>query len=256
MPADPVAKTVPLRLRPEHTAPVPETAMVLAAGRGTRMAPLTDEMPKALVQLAGRSLIDHVLDRLAEAGVKRAVVNIHAFADMLEAHLAARSGGPEILVSDERERLLDTGGAIKHASALLGNEPVLVANCDAFWREGLVNPLALLAERWNADEMDALLLIVHSCAALGYDGRGDFLMDPFGRLELRPERIITSYVYAGVQILTPGLVATESDEAFSLRRIWRDLAERGRLFGIVHEGLWAHIGTPESRAALERQLAE
>lgn len=256
MPADSIARTQPLRLRPKLDGAVPKTAMVLAAGLGTRMAPLTEDRPKALVEIAGRSLIDHALDRLEEAGVKRAVVNLHAHADRLEAHLAAREGKLEILFSDERERLLDTGGAIKKARPLLGEEPVLVINCDAFWRDGLVNTLSLLGHRWTPAEMDALLLIVHSYAALGYNGRGDFHMDGEGRLAPRPELVITSYVYGGLQILKPELVDNVAEDVFSLRRIWLDLAERERLFGVVHEGLWAHVGTPEARNLVERRLLE
>jgi len=256
MPAKSVARTQPLRLRPKLNGAVPKTAMVLAAGLGTRMAPLTEDRPKALVEIGGRSLIDHALDRLEEAGIKRVVVNLHAHADRLEAHLAARGGKLEILFSDERETLLDTGGAIKTARPLLGEEPILVVNCDAFWRDGLVGTLSLLAHRWQPDEMDALLLIVQSFASLGYGGRGDFLMDGLGRLAPRPERVITSYVYGGLQILKPELVDRIDEEIFSLRRIWLDLAEAERLFGVVHEGLWAHVGTPEARSLVERRLLE
>lgn len=255
MPADSIASQ-PLRLRPKLDGTLPKTAMVLAAGLGTRMAPLTADRPKAMVELGGRSLIDHALDRLEDAGVARVVVNLHAHADRLEAHLAARGGKLEILFSDERETLLDTGGAIKKARPLLGEEPVLVVNGDAFWRDGLVNTLSLLAHRWAAAEMDALLLIVQSYAALGYTGRGDFHMDGSGRLRPRPERVITSYVYGGLQILKPDLVDDIEEDVFSLRRIWFDLAEKERLFGVVHEGLWAHVGTPEARSLVERRLLE
>jgi len=249
-----VAKTRPRRVRPQIEAEVPETAMVLAAGLGTRMAPLTDDRPKALVEMGGRPLIDGVLNRLERAGVKRAVVNLHAHADRLQAHLQAREGEMAILFSDERDKLLDTGGAIKKALPLLGEDPILVVNCDVVWRDGLVDTLAHLANRWDAQTMDALLLIVHSYAALGYDGRGDFQMDALGRLYERPEGVITSYVFAGIHILKPDLAGEIEDEAFSLRAVWKRALEAGRLFGLVHDGIWGHVGTPEARHLVERAL--
>lgn len=251
-----VAKTKPIHLRPRVEGAVPETAMVLAAGHGTRMAPLTEERPKALVELGGKSLIDGTLDRLERAGVKRAVVNLHARADQLQAHLEARSGAMDIVFSDERDRLLDTGGAIKKALPLLGEDPVFVVNCDVVWRDGMVDTLHHLADRWQGREMDALLLIVHSYAALGYEGRGDFHMDATGRLYERPERVITPYVYGGVQILQPGLAAEIDDDVFSMRAVWNRAAERERLFGLIHEGPWGHVGTPEARRVVERALGD
>lgn len=251
-----IAKTLPLELRAETDAVIPQTAMILAAGLGTRMMPLTEDRPKALVDLKGRPLIDHILTHLEKAGVSRVVVNLHAHADRLADYLATRKSTLDILVSDERDRLLDTGGAIRKAAPLLGDDPILVVNCDAFWLDGLVDTLGHLASRWDDRTMDALLLIVHSCNALGYHGKGDFEMDPIGRLAFREERSITPYVYAGVHIIRPGLATAIEDDVFSLRRIWCDSAERGRLFGQIHEGAWAHIGTPESVRLAERRLLD
>lgn len=254
--ANHIAKTLPLTLRAEINAAVPTTAMVLAAGLGTRMMPLTEDRPKALVELKGQALIDYVLSHLEKAGVSRVIVNLHAHADRLADHLARCHTNLDIIFSDERDRLLDTGGAIKKAIPQLGDDPVLVVNCDAFWRDGLMDTLVHLASRWDPDEMDALLLIVHSCHALGYHGKGDFNMDPLGRLAFREERDITPYVYAGVHILKPGLASAIEDDVFSLRRIWQASAEQDRLYGLIHEGPWAHVGTPDSVQLAERRLLD
>lgn len=254
--SDTVATTQPRDMRPRMSAEVPDTAMVLAAGLGTRMRPLTDDRPKALVEVGGRTLIDRALDALARAGVGKAVVNLHAHADRLEAHLTARSGGPRIVFSDERGRLLDTGGGVKRALPLLGADPFFVVNCDALWRDGLNDTLVHLASRWDGEAMDTMLLIVLSHAAVAYDGRGDFDMDPKGRLAFRPERTITPYVYGGVHIQRPGPVAAIDKAVFSLRAVWRQAEDEGRLYGLIHEGRWAHVGTPEAVRLAERKLLD
>ncbi len=254
--ASKIAKTLPLKLRTRLDAAVPKTAMILAAGLGTRMMPLTKDRSKAMVELKGRPLIDYVLTHLEQAGVTRVVVNLHAHADHLQSYLNARKTDMDIIFSDERDQLLDTGGAIRKAAPFLGDEPILVVNCDAFWRDGLVDTLAHLASRWDPDIMDSLLLIVHSCRALGYYGTGDFDMDPMGRLKFRKELTITPYVYAGVHILKPALATTVTDDVFSLRQIWQDIAPQGRLYGLIHEGFWAHVGTPDSVKLAERRLLD
>ncbi len=233
---------------------LPTTAMVLAAGLGTRMRPLTDDRPKALVEVGGRALIDHMLDRLAEAGVTRAVVNVHAFADRLETHLRDRTGGPQIVISDERARLLETGGGLKAAAPLLGEAPVFTANIDAVWIESGSPALTALAAGFDPEAMDARLLLTRTEAALGFDGPGDFVMAADGRLSLRGEASAAPYAYCGVQVFKPGLAAAEPDAIFSTMRIWRRLAKEGRLFGTELQGDWMHVGDPAARLAAEARL--
>ncbi len=233
---------------------MPATAMVLAAGLGTRMRPLTDDRPKALVEVAGRALIDHMLDRMAQAGVVRAVVNVHAFADRLEAHLAARTVAPAIVISDERPQLLETGGGLKAACPLLGEAPVFTANIDAVWIETGRPALQSLAEAFDPGQMDACLLVTRTAAALGLDGPGDFFMEPAGRLRFRDGAADAPYAYCGVQVFKPGLAAAEPDTVFSTARIWRRLASEGRLYGVELEGEWMHVGDPQARIAAEGRL--
>jgi MurNAc alpha-1-phosphate uridylyltransferase len=232
----------------------PTTAMVLAAGVGSRMRPLTDDRPKALVEVAGRPLIDHMLERLAEAGVARAVVNVHAFADRLEAHLARRSRAPTIVISDERDDLLETGGGLKKARALLGEAPVFVANIDSVWIEQGAPALKSLVKAWNPATMDVCLLLTPTQAAMGFDGPGDFFKDSDGRLTFRGEAPAAPFAYIGVHICKPQIVDSEPLEPFSLARLWRRLAPQGRLHGVVLEGEWMHVGDPAARDAAERRL--
>jgi len=238
------------------TAPktAPKTAMVLAAGLGTRMRPLTDDRPKALVEVAGRALIDHVLDRLADAGVEKAVVNVHWFADRLERHLAARGRGPEIVVSDERETLLETGGGLKKAAPLLGPDPVFVANIDSVWvdRGDALNQLARL---WNPSIMDAALLLARREDSIGFEGDGDFFLADDGRLTFRGEAASAPFAYMGVHICRPGYVADGPEGAFSLSQFWRRSAAAGRLYGVVMDGDWMHVGDPQARDEAEAKLA-
>jgi MurNAc alpha-1-phosphate uridylyltransferase len=229
--------------------------MVLAAGVGSRMRPLTDDRPKALVEVAGRPLIDHMLDRLAEAGVTRAVVNVHAFADRLEAHLSRRSKPPAILISDEREELLETGGGLKKARALLGEAPVFVANIDSVWIEQGPPALVSLAKAWDPATMDICLLLTPTQTALGFDGPGDFFKDGDGRLAFRDGAPSAPFAYIGAHICKPQIVEDEPLAPFSLARVWRRLAPQGRLHGVVLEGEWMHVGDPTARDAAERRLA-
>ena len=230
----------------------PKTAMVLAAGLGTRMRPLTDDRPKALVEVAGRPLIDHMLDRLAEAGVERAVVNVHYFADRLEAHLRGRSH-PQIVVSDERAELLETGGGLKLARPLLREDPVWVANIDSVWTERRP-ALRALAEAWDPARMDAALLLAPLERSLGFDGSGDVFLEAEGRLRFRGEAPRAPYAYMGVHISKLGILDDAPDGAFSLSPIWRRLADAGRLHGVVMDGFWMHVGDPASRDAAEARL--
>jgi MurNAc alpha-1-phosphate uridylyltransferase len=282
--------------------------MVLAAGLGTRMRPLTDDRPKALVEVAGRPLIDHMLDRLAQAGVTRAVVNVHAFADRLEQHLQARTT-PAIVISDERGEVLETGGGLKRARPLVGDAPIFVANIDSVWIETGAPALAALADAWDPERMDTLLLLTPTNEALGFDGPGDFFLAaaaqhpphaPHGevaqraggavrstedaatvprpaapdapsplrgtppskmgemsaaRLTFRNDHPTAPYAYIGVHITKPQIVDAEPDGAFSLTPVWRRLAAEGRLYGLVLDGAWMHVGDPLARDAAEARLA-
>jgi len=231
----------------------PKTAMVLAAGFGTRMRPLTDRMPKPLVCVAGKTLLDHVLDRLAEAGVERAVVNVHHFAEQVMDHLESRTQ-PQIVISDERGLLLDTGGGVVKALPELGEAPFFHLNADTIWIDGVQPNLARLAEAFDAASMDALLLLAPTAGSVGYSGRGDFAFAADGRLRKRAEREVAPFVYAGAAILTPALFAGSPPGAFSLTRLFERAADAGRLHGLRLEGLWMHVGTPEAIAAAEAAI--
>lgn len=232
---------------------VPHTAMVLAAGLGTRMRPLTDDRPKALVEVAGRALIDHVLDRLAAVGVERAVVNVHWFADRLEAHLKARGRGPDIVISDERAELLETGGGLKKARPLLGDDPVFVANIDSVWidRGDAIGDLIRL---WDPDRMDAALLLARREGSIGFEGDGDFFLGDDGALTFRGDAPAAPYAYMGVHITRPDYADDGPDGAFSLSPLWRASAAEGRLFGCVMDGDWMHVGDPQARDQAEARL--
>ena len=229
------------------------TAMVLAAGLGTRMRRFSDTLPKPLVPLAGRPLIDHVLDRLAEAGLKHAVVNVHHLADQIEAHLATRTA-PAITISDERGALLDTGGGVVHALPLIGDAPFMIHNSDSVWAEGVGSNIERLIDAFDGERMDSLLLLALGAESLGYDGHGDFVMAPDGALQRRGERRESPFVFAGVSIAHPRLFDDAPDGAFSLNVLWDRAMARGRLFGLRLEGTWMHIGTPEAVADAERWI--
>ena len=229
-------------------------AFVLAAGLGKRMRPVTDTRPKPLVAVAGKALLDHALDRVAEAGIASAIVNVHYLADQIEDHLGRRRGGPEIRISDERAALLATGGGVKKALGLLGAEPFVVLNSDSFWLEGPEPNLARLIGAWDPEVMDILLLVAPTATSLGYEGAGDFVMDPEGRLERRGERDVAPFIYAGVAILKPDLFAETPEGAFSLNRLFDRAIARGRLHGLRLDGQWLHVGTPEAIQAAEERV--
>jgi len=231
-----------------------KTAMVLAAGHGTRMRPLTNDRAKAMVEVGGKPLIDHMLDRLEKAGVERAVVNVHAHADHLEAHLSARKSEIEITISDERETLLETGGGMVKALPLLGDDPVLACNIDAIWQETGQPVISSLIERWDAEIMDDLLLLAPLERTLGYHGKGDFLYGHDGRLERRGNREAAPYVYAGVQITKLDRLAKEPSEPFSRNRIWNQTLDAGTIYGHPLEGFWMHVGDPKARDEAEAIL--
>ncbi len=233
---------------------MPEIAMVLAAGLGTRMRPLTNDRPKALVRVNGRALVDHVLDRLVQAGVKRAVVNVHAFADLLEQHLRTRRD-IEIVVSDERARLMETGGGVKRARSLLGEAPIIVCNIDSVWEEPHGSAIARLAAGFDPARMDARLMLAARGECLGFDGAGDFFMSPAGNLARRGEHARADWAYMGVQIVNPRVVDEEPNEPFSFMRVWQRLQSEDRLFGAPLGGFWMHVGDPEALAQAEARLA-
>lgn len=232
----------------------PKTAMVLAAGLGSRMRPLTDDRPKALVEVRGRALIDHVLDRLTDAGVERAVVNVHWFADRLEQHLKARDRGPDIIISDERAELLETGGGLRKARPLLGDEPVFVANIDSIWTDQ-GDALGDLVRLWNPALMDAALLLARREGSIGFEGDGDFFLGDDGRLTFRGEAPCAPFAYMGVHITRPDYADGGPEGPFSLSPLWRRSAAEGRLFGCVLDGDWMHVGDPEARDAAEAKMA-
>jgi MurNAc alpha-1-phosphate uridylyltransferase len=224
--------------------------MVLAAGLGTRMRPLTDHLPKPLITVAGKALIDYTLDRFASAGVKRAVVNVHYRADQMEAHLSHRRQ-PEIIISDERALLLETGGGMKKAAPILGEKPVFCTNTDAILVDAAcAEPCAALAKAWREDAMDALLLLVPTSLASGYDGAGDFDLSPDGSLDWRTGAS-APFVYSGLQIIRPSLLDGAPDGPFSLRLLWDKARANGRMKGIVHQGPWMHVGDPQGLALAE-----
>lgn len=227
--------------------------MVLAAGLGKRMRPLTDHLPKPMVEVAGKPLIDHVLDRLATAGIDTAVVNLHWQADVLERHLAGRTH-PRILFSDERDALLETGGGIRKALALLGPDPFLTINADTIWIEGIRPNLAALGRGFDAARMDLRLLVAPTAESVGYDGRGDFLMDGEGRLAPRPGGLVAPFVFAGVAVMTARIFEDAPEGAFSLNRLFFRAAEAGRLYGLRMEGVWMHVGTPEAVGEAENAI--
>lgn len=233
---------------------MPQRAMVLAAGLGLRMRPLTLERPKPLISVAGRPLLDHALDRLADAGVATAVVNTHYKGEMIAAHLAARTR-PRIVLSPEAT-LLETGGGVRRALPHLGEAPIVVVNADILWLDGPTSALRRLARHWDPERMDALLLLMATARSIGYDGRGDFHMDPIGRIFRRAEREIAPFVFAGVQIVKPGLFGDGMpDGPFSANLVWDRAMEGGRLFGIAHDGAWFHVGTPDGLREAEELLA-
>ncbi len=238
---------------PTPKTEMPKTAMVFAAGLGTRMQPLTKVHPKPLIKVAGRPLIDYMLDLFAQNDLETAVVNVHYLADQIEAHLAHRKS-PRIVISDERAKLLDQGGGIQKALPHLGTEPFFICNTDAFWIEGPLSNIKRLAQAWDPDRMDALLLVAPTATSIGVDWSGDFTMDPEGRLMRRAERIVAPFVYTGVGIIKPELFQDQTDDVFRLAPFLFDAANRGRLFGERLDGIWMHVGTPDAIKDAEEAL--
>jgi N-acetyl-alpha-D-muramate 1-phosphate uridylyltransferase len=231
---------------------VPETAMVMAAGYGQRMRPLSDSVPKPMLQLGGKPLIDGVLDRLAEAGVRRAVINLHHLGDVIEAHLKQRKA-PQIVFSREAT-IQDTGGGIRQALPLLGDAPFLVANGKIIWLDGKENALGRLAHGWDEARMDALLLLYPCVDALGYDGPGDFFIDQIGRVRRRRSWEVAPFVYTGVQIVHPRLFVDAPDGPFPMNLLWDRAIDAARLYALRHDGEWYQVSTPQQLALVEARI--
>lgn len=245
----------PLALRPDPRAEPPEVAMVMAAGLGKRMRPLTATRPKPLVEVAGKTLLDHSLDRLRAAGVGKAVVNVHYLPDALEAHLKNRVQGIAITVSDEREQLLETGGGLVRALPLIDADPFLVVNADNLWIDGPVDTLRLLASNWDEARMDALLLLVPLARANCHGGQGDFHMNATGLLRRKKPGTVAPFVYTGIQMISKRLFEGDLPSGpFSTNILWDRAIEAGRCFGAVHQGLWFDVGAPASIRKTEEIL--
>ena len=218
------------------------------------MQPLTDHVPKALVSVNGKALIDHVLDRLAEAGVETAVVNVHHFADQMKLHLASRSH-PKVVIVDERAALLDSGGGIKNALPLLGVDPFFVANIDSLWDGGTLEPLEQMKAAWDPARMDLLVLLVPKGQGIGFEGPRGFFMDADGRIKHSADDANPApLANIGFQIMKPELLADEPQGAFSILPIWWRLQTQGRIFGVVMDAFWMHVGDPAAREAAEAHL--
>lgn len=243
-----------LRLRAEVSAEVPKTAMVMAAGLGKRMRPLTATRPKQLIEVAGRPLLDHVLERLHVAGVENIVVNVHYLPGSIEAHLAARPHGLNVTISDERRQLLETGGGMVQAAPMIDADPFLVINSDNLWIDGPADTLKLLASHWDGSKMDALLLLVPHARAQNHRGLGDFHMDRRGRLRRREKSRVAPFVFTGIQIVSKRLLDGAPEGPFSTNILWDRAIEAGRCFGAVHQGLWFDVGTPKAIGETEAFL--
>ncbi len=230
------------------------TAMLMAAGLGKRMRPLTATRPKPLVRVAGKALIDHALDKIEAAGIGCVIVNVHYLPDSIIAHLKARRSQAEYLISDERERLLETGGGLMKAAHLLGDTPFLCANSDNLWVDGPRDSILMLAELWDDAKMDALLLMIPHARATCHNGPGDFHMAPDGRLSRRKPGHVAPFVYTGVQILSPRLLVDPPGEVFSTNIFWDRAMAAGRLYGASHPGLWFDVGTPQAIPVVEGVL--
>jgi N-acetyl-alpha-D-muramate 1-phosphate uridylyltransferase len=233
----------------------PTRAMILAAGLGTRMRPLANDRPKPLIEVRGKALIDHAIDRLIAAGVTLVVVNVHYRAEMLKAHLAKRRD-VEIRISEEGSELLGTGGGILKVLPHFEGEPFFVHNSDSIWVEGVGHALDRLKDRWDPERMDYLLLMASLITAIGYEGAGDFMMDSDGRLSRVPEQRISPFAYPGVSILHPRIFDGAKPGEFSINPLWDRAIEAGRLFGIRLDGVWIHVGTPEAVREAEAFLAD
>jgi MurNAc alpha-1-phosphate uridylyltransferase len=244
-----VGGTQEIRVTLPNSTPI-RRAMVLAAGLGQRMRPITDTLPKPLVRIGGKTMLDHALDRLAEAGVEQAVVNVHHLAAKIEAQVAGRTH-PRVTISDERAALLETGGGVKKALPLLGEAPFFHVNSDSLWSETGCSNIAAMARAWNPTRTDILLLLARRETSIGFDGAGDFFLDEDGRLTRRGAAARAPYVYAGVAIIEPALFADTPEGPFSLNLLFDRAIAAGRLHGLVLQGQWLHVGTPEAIAPAE-----
>lgn len=231
-----------------------DTAMLMAAGLGKRMRPLTATRPKPLVKVAGKALMDHALDRLAAGGIKTVVVNVHYLADTVEAHLKTRKD-MDFRISDERAKLLETGGGLIHARPLLGDKPFICANSDNLWIDGPAETLGMMQRLWDPERMDALLLLVPLARANCHSGPGDFHMDANGRLTRRKTAHVAPFVFTGVQILSSRLLVDPPADVFSTNIFWNRAIAAGRLYGAVHQGLWFDVGTPQAVPVVESMIA-
>lgn len=249
-----IQKARALALRPEIPANVPDTAMVMAAGLGKRMRPLTATRPKPLVEVAGKTLLDHTLERLRAAGVSKIVVNVHYLADSLEAHLKAKASDFQVQISDERKQLLETGGGLIQAGPMISADPFLVVNSDNYWVDGPADTLHLLSSLWRDAEMDALLLVVPLARAGNHSGHGDFHMNADGRLIRREKGKVAPFVYTGIQMVSKRLLRDAPEGPFSTNFLWDRAIAEGRCFGAVHQGLWFDVGNPAAVKATERAL--
>lgn len=230
--------------------------MIMAAGLGKRMRPLTATKPKPLIEVNGKALLDHVLEKLLAAGVKKIVVNVHYLADALEAHLKSRDHGLEVIVSDERDLLMETGGGLVKAAPLIDSDPFLALNSDNLWIDGPADTIKLLASQWDGTKMDALLLLVPQARALNHRGLGDFHMDRLGRLRRRERSHVAPFVFTGIQMISKRLLREAPEGPFSTNILWNRAIEEGRAFGAVHQGLWFDVGTPQSIPMTEAALED
>jgi MurNAc alpha-1-phosphate uridylyltransferase len=243
-----------LRLRAEVPAEVPRTAMIMAAVLGKRMRPLTATKPKPLIEVGGKALLDHVLEKLRAAGVRKIVVNVHYLAGALEAHLMSRDHGLDVVISDERDLLMETGGGLIKAAPLIDCDPFLALNSDNLWIDGPADTLKVLASQWDDSKMDALLLLVPQARALNHKGMGDFHMERSGRLRRRERSHVAPFVFTGVQMASKRLLRDAPEGPFSTNILWDRAIEEGRCFGAVHQGLWFDVGTPQSIPLTEAAL--
>ena len=232
-----------------------DTAMLMAAGLGKRMRPLTATRPKPLVKVAGKALMDHALDRLEAGGVRKVVVNVHYLADTIEAHLRARKGAMEFAISDERDKLLETGGGLIKARPLLGDDPIFCVNSDNYWVDGPAETFSMMRRIWDPEKMDALLLLVPQARAMCHAGQGDFHMDANGRLTRRKQGHVAPFVYIGIQIISPALLVDPPADAFSTNIFWNRAIAAGRLYGVAHQGMWFDVGTPQAIPVVEATIA-
>ena len=232
------------------TEMMPKIAMILAAGFGKRLRPITNKTPKPMLKVAGRTLLDHSIDHLVDSSIEKIVINIHHLGSLIEQHITRRTD-VEVVISDESDELLETGGGIMKALPLLGEDPFFVINGDVLWLDGPTPALQRLASTWNHKHMDALLLLHSTVEAYGYDGKGDFIVDPGGALVRQPEREISPYLFAGVQILQAKALSEAPVGPFSLNLIYDKAIEQGRLFGLINDGEWFHIGTANGLSEAE-----